>query len=167
MNAPLSLSIACLAAAACTPVAPARQPPPADGRAEIEAFNRAISDQTRRMDTAASLAMWEDEGVSLLPETEPLVGKRAIAAFLEKVTAGLQGAKMETFEMECSGIEVSGDWASEWCKEHQVVSLPGGKPPFVGWGKILYVLHRGTDGAWRIRREMWNMGLSPEKGGGS
>ncbi len=159
-------AIVCLAfvaaAAGCAPTTPARDP-----RAEIEAFNRTVSDQTRRMDTAASLAMWDDDGVSLLPETEPLVGKRAIAAFLEKVTAGLQGAKMETFELECSGIEVSGDWASEWCKEHQVVALPGGKPPFVGWGKILYVLHRGADGAWRIRREMWNMGVSPEKGGGS
>ncbi len=163
MSSSAIVSLACVVTAAgCAPTAPAH-----DARAEIEAFNRAIADQTRRMDTAATVSMWEDDGVSLLPETEPLVGKSAIAAFLQKATAGLQGAKMETFEMECSGIEVSGDWASEWCQEHQVVALPGGKPPFVGWGKILYVLHRGGDGAWRIRREMWNMGLSPEKGGGS
>lgn len=74
MDAPLSLAIACLVAAACSPAVPARQSPPADGRAEIDAF---------------------------------------------------------------SGI-----------------------------GKLLYLLHRGTDGAWRIQREMWNMALSPEKGGG-
>ncbi len=70
--------------------------------------------------------------------------------------AQIKGVRMEKFEMECFAIDVSGDTASEWCSEHQVVQMPGGKPPFDGRGKMLLVLKRGVDGKWRLLREMWN-----------
>lgn len=128
----------------------------------IDAFNRSFAHATRAMDNAATLALWDDDGVSLLPSTKPIIGKPAIAKFLADVTAPLQGAHMTTFESECFDVRVSGDWASEWCTEHQVVALPGGKPPFNGYGKMLLVLHRGSDGAWRIHEEMWNQALRPD-----
>lgn len=122
----------------------------------IQAFNQKLEDATRRMDNAATLALWADDGISLLPSTKPIVGKPAIAAFLASVTAPLQGAKMQKFEMQCFDIEAAGDLATEWCTEHQVVQLPGGKPPFDGRGKMLLVLRKGSDGTWRMEREMWN-----------
>jgi uncharacterized protein (TIGR02246 family) len=127
-----------------------------DARAEIEAFNHRLEDATRSMDNQATLALWADDGISLLPSTKPIVGKTAIASFLEGVTAQLHGAKMEKFELECFAIDVSGYVASEWCNEHQVVFMPEGKPLFDGRGKMLLVLRKGTDGHWRIQREMWN-----------
>ena len=141
-------------------LAPA-MPVATDDRAGIEAFNLALAAATRRMDNAAVLALWEDDGTSLLPSTPPIRGKKAIAAFLEKVVADLHGARMERFESDCFDIEVSGAWASEWCTEHQVVKFPGGKPPFEGFGKMALVLHRGTDGKWRLKQEMWNQALAP------
>jgi len=133
-----------------------------DPHAGIEAFNQAFDDATRHMDTAATLALWEDDGTSLLPSTPPIAGKKAIAAFLGQVMTQLQGAHMEKFEDACTDIQVSGDWASEWCTEHQIVQLPAGKPPFEGWGKMLLVLHKGAGGKWRLKQEMWNQGLAPE-----
>ncbi|MBV8634019.1 MAG: DUF4440 domain-containing protein [Burkholderiaceae bacterium] len=121
----------------------------------IEAFNKALSDATTHMDNAATMALWEDEGVSLLPSTDPIVGKKAIAAFLDKVTQQFPGAHMTSFEMQCGGLELAGDWASEWCDEHQIVELENGKPSFDGRGRMLLVLHRGADGRWRLHREMW------------
>ena len=115
-------------------------------------------DATLRMDDEAVLALWEDDGVSLLPKTKPIVGKAALAAFLAKVKTEIPGAKMRSFEMHCSGIEVEGDVATEYCDEHQVVDLGAGKEPFDGTGKMLFVLHRGPGGAFRLRREMWNQG---------
>ena len=44
--------------------------------AEIEVFNRAFDDATRRMDNAAAVALWEADGISLLPSTKPIVGKK-------------------------------------------------------------------------------------------
>ncbi|MBV8517055.1 MAG: DUF4440 domain-containing protein [Acidobacteria bacterium] len=122
---------------------------------EIEQFNDAFAAATRHMDNAATLALWADDGVSLLPSTPPIVGKKAIGAFLDGVMKQLAGAHMESFDMRCHAIEVSGPWASEWCSEHQVVKLGDGKT-FDGWGKMLLVLHRQSDGRWTIAREMWN-----------
>jgi ketosteroid isomerase-like protein len=129
---------------------------PLSPRAEVEAFNRKFEDATRRMDNAAIVALWADDGISLLPSTRPIVGKVAIAAFIDSVTAQIKGAKMEKFELECFAIDVSGDIASEWCSEHQAVLMAAGKPPFNGRGKMLLVLRRGLDGEWRLLREMWN-----------
>ncbi len=127
-------------------------------QAEIEAFNMRLENATRSMNNAQIMALWAEDGISLLPSTKPMVGKAAIGEFLTSVTSQLQGARMERFEMHCSGIEVVGDWATEWCDEHQVVVLPGGKPPFDGRGRMLFVLHKSGDGSWLIKREMWNQG---------
>ena len=127
---------------------------------QVASFNQALETATRNMDNAATMALWEDEGVSLLPATEPIAGKKAIAEFLDKVTSPYPGAHMVSFEMQCHDIHQSGDWASEWCTEHQVVHLADGKPDFDGRGKMLFVLHRGADGRWRIREEMWNQGTA-------
>jgi ketosteroid isomerase-like protein len=129
---------------------------------EIDAFNRSFANATPTMDNAAILALWDDQGVSLLPSTKPIAGKPAITKFLTDVMASLQGAHMTKFESACHDIQVSGDWASEWCTEHQIVALPNDKPPFNGYGKMLLVLHRGRGGAWRIREEMWNQALAPD-----
>ncbi len=132
----------------------------AAARSGILRFNQKLEDATRHMDNAATLALWADDGVSLLPDAKPLIGKPAIAAFMDRVTASLKGASMGKFEMECSGIEISGgvpaNLATEWCTEHQIVTLPGNQPPFDGHGQMLLVLRRNTHGEWHITREMWN-----------
>lgn len=133
----------------------------ATAQAGIAAFNQALASATRHMDNAATLALWEDDGVSLLPSTPPIMGKKAIGKFLGDVTAHYPGGRMETFEMQCHDIEASGDWGSEWCSEHQIVTFPGGKPPFEGWGKMLLVLHRDAGGTWRLKEEMWNQAVAP------
>ena len=126
---------------------------------DIAAFNSQYAEATKRMDNAATLAFWTDDGISLLPSTKPLVGKAAITQFLAGVTSNLKGATMESFQMECFDVVVSGDLASEWCTEHQVVRLGDGKAPFDGHGKMLFVVRRGSDRIWRIEREMWNQAI--------
>jgi ketosteroid isomerase-like protein len=127
-----------------------------DAQAGIATFNRALDSATRNMDNVATLALWENDGISLLPSTPPIVGKQAIATFLDGIQKQYPGAHMQSFESQCFDIQVSGDLATEWCTEHQIVKLTDGKPPFDGRGKMLLVLHRGVDGKWRVRQEMWN-----------
>lgn len=127
------------------------------GDRSLDAFNAAFDDATRRMDNAAILALWADDGISLLPSTPPIRGKSEMAAFLARVTAPLAGARMETFELRCFDATFSGDEATEWCVEHQVVRLPDGHS-FDGRGKMLLVLRRARDGRWLLEREMWNEG---------
>jgi len=142
-----------LFASAQTAVTPAA--PSGDQQAEIEGFNQRFAAATRAMDNVATLALWADDGISLMPSSEPISGKPALAGFLDKVMASLPGAHMETFEMECHDLEISGNLASEWCAEHQVVTIPN-KPTFDGRGRILLVLRRSPAGHWLLEREMWN-----------
>ena len=130
--------------------------------AGIASFNHALDTATRNMDNAATLVLWEDDGISLLPATPPIVGKQAIATFLGGIQKQFPDAHMQSFESQCFDIRVSGDLATEWCTEHQVVNLAKGKPPFDGRGKMLLVLHRGVDGKWRLRQEMWNQAATPD-----
>ena len=121
---------------------------------DIAAFNKEFTEAVLHMDDAAILGLWEDDGVSLLPGEAPVVGKRAIAKVLERARGLAPGAKVQVQEDDCHDAELFGDFASEWCTTHQVVDLGGGKK-WEGRGRMLLVLHRGQDGRWRIRREMW------------
>jgi ketosteroid isomerase-like protein len=121
----------------------------------LDAFNRAFAEANLHMDNAAVLALWEEDGIALLPRSEPLIGRTRIARMLDGVTSKHPGAHMDSFTFQCHDAKVVGDWATEWCVEHQLVSGLGTKT-FDGWGKMLLVLHRGRDGRWRLSREMRN-----------
>ncbi len=143
------LVLALTGTTAAAPAAPS-------AKAGIDAFNHAFDQATRAMDDQATLALWEDDGVSLLPGTVPMIGKPALAKFLAEIRKQIPGGQMKTFESRCFDLQASGDLASEWCEEHQIVTFTDGKPTFDGRGKMLLVLHRGSDGHWRLRQEMWN-----------
>lgn len=140
-----------------------KDPAPADSKArtEIDAFNRRFTAATLAMDNAAVMALWADDGVTLLPGMAAVSGKKTIAAWLDDIVARMPGYKVTLQEDDFHDIVISGDWASEWGTTHQVVRPPDGKLPIETWGKILLVLHREKDGQWRIEREMWNQGVKP------
>lgn len=162
MPKPFASAIALLLAAAAATGATAAPVTGSGGGAPLAAFNAAFTEATRDMNNEALLKLWSDDGVALLPDTPPLVGKPSIAAMLRQVVADHAGARMELFTNRCSDEQVDGPWASEWCIEHQVVTETG-KPRFDSWGKMLLVLHRGPSGDWRLSREMWNQALAPSQ----
>jgi uncharacterized protein (TIGR02246 family) len=145
----LSFALICLPGFAATP------------REGIDDFNRKFREATLRMDNAATMALWAEDGVTLLPGMAPVEGKKTIAKWLDGVVAGLAGYRVTAQDNEFHDIRVCGDWASEWGTTHQVVQPPDGKPAIETWGKILLVLHRDKDGAWKISEEMWNSGVRP------
>ena len=133
---------------------------PGAEKQEIEAFNKRFIEAHLKMDNLAVTSLWAEDGVSLLPEMAPLSSKKEIGKFIDEVTAKMRGYHMEKMDVDFEGIEVSGDWASEWGFEHQVVQPPGSQPPLNEYGKLLLVLHRESDGSWKIKREMWNQGAN-------
>ena len=128
----------------------------ADRKVELEKFNNCFRDLHLKMDTAGIFALWADDGVDLMPGEAPMVGKKVIQAWVEDILTKMPGYKVSKEEMEFHDMQVSGDWASEWGLEHQVVQPPDGKEPIETWGKIALVLHREANGEWRIKLEMWN-----------
>ena len=129
-------------------------------RKEIEAFNQRYTAAHLKMDNAAVMAMWAEEGVTLLPGMAPLAGRSNIAKWLDGITAKMPGYRVTKQQDDFHDIQISGDWASEWGTTDQIVQPPDGKPPIESHGKILLVLHREKDGQWKIRQEMWNPGPS-------
>ena len=125
-------------------------------QSKIAEFNRKFIDAHLRMDNAAIFAFWAEDGVSLLPDMAPLVGKPAITKFVTDVVAKMPGYHVVTQEIDFQGLQICGDWASEWGMEHQVVQPPDGKPPIDNHGKILLILHREPTGHWLVKQEMWN-----------
>jgi uncharacterized protein (TIGR02246 family) len=132
-----------------------------DSKREIEAFNQKMDEVTLKMDNAGVMAMWAEDGVTLLPGMAAVEGKKSIAKFLDDVVSQLKGYHVTEQKSEFHSIEVSGDWAFEWGTTYQVVQPPDGKPPIANHGKILLVLHREANGEWKLKREMWNSGVNP------
>jgi uncharacterized protein (TIGR02246 family) len=128
----------------------------ASGKGEVEKFNNHFRELQLKMDTAGIFALWADDGVELMPGEAPMIGKKAIQAWVEDIVAKMPGYKVTKEEMEFHDTRVSGDWASEWALEHQVVQPPDGKESIETWGKMALVLHREANGEWRITQEMWN-----------
>jgi uncharacterized protein (TIGR02246 family) len=125
-------------------------------REEIDAFNKRYVEMHLKMDTAGILATWTEDGVSLMPEEAPLIGKKAIVAWVENILSQMTGYKVVKEEIDFHDIQISGDWASEWANEHQVVQPPDGKPVIDSRGKMALVLHREASGEWKVKQEMWN-----------
>jgi len=128
---------------------------------EIAAFNKKYREMHLNMDTQGIFATWAEDGVDLMPGEAPIIGKKAIVAWVEAILAKLPGHRVTTQDMEFHDIHVSGDWASEWAIEHQVVQLADRKEPIETWGKMALILHREASGEWKIKQEMWNEGKKP------
>ena len=131
------------------------------GRKEIEAFNKRYVELHEKMDTPGILALWEEDGVDLMPGEAALIGRKKISAWVENILSKMPGYKVMKQEMEFHDIHVCGEWASEWATEHQVVQPPDGKPVIESYGKMALVLHRQANGEWKVQQEMWNGAPKP------
>jgi uncharacterized protein (TIGR02246 family) len=127
-----------------------------NAKEELEAFNKRYVELHLKMDAAGIFGTWAEDGVSLMPGEAPLIGKKAIVAWVENILSQMPGYKVVKEEIDFYDIQISGDWASEWATEHQVVQPPDGKPVIDSRGKMALVLHRETTGEWKVKQEMWN-----------
>jgi uncharacterized protein (TIGR02246 family) len=127
-----------------------------NAREEIDAFNKRYIELHLKMDTAGIYGTWAEDGVSLMPGEAPLIGKKAIVAWVENILSQMKGYKVVKEEIDFHDIQISGVWASEWAMEHQVVQPPDGKPVIDSRGKMALVLHKEANGEWKVKQEMWN-----------
>jgi uncharacterized protein (TIGR02246 family) len=133
----------------------------ADGRKEIEAFNKRYVELHLKMDTAGILALWTEDGVDLMPGSTPMIGRKRISDWVTDIVAKMPGYKVTKQEMEFHDIFVCGDWASEWATVHQEVQPPDGKMVIESYGKSALVLRREANGEWKVQQEMWNAAPAP------
>lgn len=92
------------------------------------------------------LDLMTDDIVFMTPGREPF-GK---AEFREQ-SAGMGGVDIDG-HAEIREMKVLGDWA--WIRNHiDLTATPAGGQPMRRSGYTLSILHKGTDGRWRLARD--------------
>lgn len=137
----------------------------ADGTAlqSLVTFNQTLVTACDKMDQQTTASLWADDGVDLIQGLQPMIGKKVIADWLEGLPAQLQGAKMLYCKVDWRDIKIEGDIAYEWAITRQKIELPAPHDPVESEGKMLLILKRRPDGAWKQEVESWNSNPEPEK----
>ena len=131
-------------------------------RQSLDAFNQTLATACDKMDQQTSASLWADDGVDLIQGLQPMIGKKAIADWLEGLPAQLQGAKMLYCKVDWCDIRIEGNFAYEWAITRQKIEMPAPHDPIESEGKMLLILKRQTDGTWRQEVESWNSNPSKE-----
>lgn len=115
----------------------------------IEATNARLAAALAGGDFAAAAALYTLDAMLLPPDCTPVRGRAAIEGFWRAAVAalGLTGARLETID-----IEASGDGATE--AGLATLRVAGGAETALV--NYLVVWRRGTDGVWRLHRDIWN-----------
>ena len=101
---------------------------------------------SKRGDTATVLSLMTDDAIFMVPGQEPF-GKEAFAA----ASKGMEGMKLDG-KSEIVELKVLGDWA--FIRNHIDISVtPPGGSTVRRAGYTLTLLHKGTDGQWRLARD--------------
>lgn len=85
-----------------------------------------------------------------------MTGKQAISEWLDALTPQLKDAKMAYCTIDWRDLKIQGDWAYEWGITRQKVNFPPPQKAVESEGKMLLILKRQPDGAWKIELESWN-----------
>lgn len=131
-------------------------------RKSVDAVNQEIVRACQQRDFDATLALWADDGVDLLPGLAPLVGKAKISSWLDSLRPQMEGSKMRYCTIDWQDVQIHGDLAYEWGINRQFVEYPPPRKSAPNEGKILFILKRQSDGRWKVALESWNSSPQPQ-----
>lgn len=98
-------------------------------------------------------ALWTDDGVQMAPDAMPVVGRQEIERGIGLV---FESIEFVAFEILVDEIQVAGDWG--YCRGTftNTVVQRGAEELHHSAGKFLTILARGSDGSWKVHRDMFN-----------
>jgi len=120
----------------------------------IRALNQRDVEAVLTSDTEKLMSNWSDD-FTVLPQSGPIIrGRRANAEGVQKGMEQMRAFECLEFTVDFEEIEVAGDYAFEW-GTYRGKSRPraGGDPVSFG-GKLMRILQRQPDGAWKMYRTM-------------
>jgi uncharacterized protein (TIGR02246 family) len=117
-------------------------------RKSVDEGNRNFGSAVARKDYARLAALYTETAKVLPPDGAIVTGRPAIEEFWRSAASalGLTDATLRTVD-----LEVSGDVACE--VGEALLNLAGGQTAMV---KYLVAWKRGSDGQWRLHRDIWN-----------
>lgn len=128
---------------------PAEQSQTVRDKQAIRDAHQALDRAALARDWDAHAALYTDSAVVLPPDHAPVVGPDAIVTYLSN------GPPIVVGEIELLEVEVRGDLAYVRGQYVMTVMLPDGDSA-TGNGNMLEIWFKGSDGRWRLARDIWN-----------
>ena len=118
----------------------------------IEELHRRDIEASKIRDFDTLLSLWTDDGVLILPGTEPIIGREALKFYMDEQAKVSHTYKIRKYEHQWEEIKVLGDWAFEWGYfKGEMEMLDSGE--VVGQkGKLFRILEKQEDGSWKAAR---------------
>lgn len=115
----------------------------------IDALNQRDVQAALAGDTAAMMSQWTDDFVLLQPVGPILRGRSAIA---DALLGAASAVEIVDWVFDFQEITVLGDHAFEWGTYSGHVSPRGSGEAIRSSGKLMRILQRQPDGAWKMSR---------------
>jgi ketosteroid isomerase-like protein len=133
-------------------------------RQATEAEDREAIEQLHQDDIAGSLAFdvdkltstWDDEIVSLPPNSKPLVGKAANHDFLEAQRKAATNLEILGYEESWEEVRILGEYAYEYGSIRSRLRQANAKDETPQEFNVMRILKKQPSGAWKIYRTIWN-----------
>lgn len=123
-----------------------------DDREQIREMYEAASRTLRAGDIQTLATYYTNDAIQFPPDRAPLIGWAEINAALENEFSGISFDSM----LDVKEVVVEGDGAYAWGHYRAVITPMSGGTASITSGSFLDVLHRQSDGSWRIARSTWS-----------
>ena len=125
----------------------------AEVRAAMAAVNTKFANAVKAGDAKAVTALYTDDAVAMPPNAPAMQGHEAIAGLFN---AWFTEMTVTDFALTTTEVVPAGDMAVETGTYNMTMKLKSGGDPLTDKGKFIVVWKRGSDGAWKLHRDIWN-----------
>jgi ketosteroid isomerase-like protein len=120
----------------------------------IEVLNRRDVEAVLAGNAAAAISQWTDDFVALPPAGPILRGRVANAAVVERGMEQRRAIEPVDYVVDFEEIKVLGEYAFEWGTYRGRMRPRAGGETLSYGGKLMRILQRQPDGAWKMYRTM-------------
>ncbi len=129
-------------------------------RDAIEKLHRRDAEASRTGDFDTLLSLWTDDAVMLPPEGPPVVGIDAIRKLMLRGRDQRAAIIVTEYVQDFQELLILGDTAFEWGTYHGASRPSAGGAEEASSGKLMRLLRRQPDGAWKVARSIWTVDRS-------
>lgn len=125
-------------------------------KSQINKLHSTESQAIKNQDYQTLQSLWMEDGVMLPPNDSPIRGIEAITAWNLAHKPEPSSIELIQLDQEFQESQRFGSWAFEWGIYSSKVRMIESGDTLQSSGKIMRMLQKDSDGAWKIARTMWN-----------
>lgn len=119
--------------------------------ANLVELERRDAQAAKINDVETLVSLWTDDGVLLMPGSDPIIGKPAIREILEKQKTQSMAIQTISYNEDWPERHIHGNEAWEWGSISVRIQLPDGRQVSQK-AFMIRILYRQPDGKWKFAR---------------